>query len=76
MLVFIEVKTRLMKKDEYILPEENISPKKLQSIEKIATLYLTMKHIRDKEYRFDAVSILLDPYTRKAKIRHLENIFF
>jgi putative endonuclease len=75
-LVFVEVKTRLVKKDEIIIPEENISPTKLRHLETIASTYLGLHKLWKKEYRFDALSILLDLSVKNAKVRHLENIFF
>jgi putative endonuclease len=75
-IVFVEVKTRLVKKYETIMPEENISPKKLKNLEKIASTYLTVKKLWNAKYRFDAISILLDLHVKSAKVKHLENIFF
>jgi putative endonuclease len=75
-IVFIEVKTRLTRKGELIIPEENISPKKLKNLEKIASTYLTVRKLWAMEYRFDAISVLLDLHLKKAKIKHLEHIFF
>lgn len=76
MIVFIEVKTRLMRMGEALIPEENISTKKLSHLERIASTYLTTKKLWNVEHRFDAISILLDLHLKKAQVRHLENIFF
>jgi putative endonuclease len=75
-IVFVEVKTRLIKKGEVIIPEENISPKKLSNLEKIAATYLSIKKLRNADCRFDAIAILLNIPLKKAQVRHLENIFF
>lgn len=75
-LVFVEVKTRLVKKGEILIPEENISSNKLRNLEKIASTYLSLKKLWNTNYRFDAISILLDLPAKKAKVKHLENIFF
>ena len=75
-LVFVEVKTRLTREGEIILPEENISPKKLKNMEKIASTYIRIKNMQDIAYRFDAVSVLFNPQSKIAKVRHLEHIFF
>lgn len=75
-LIFIEVKTRVAQKNTVIIPEENISPNKLRNLEKIASTYISMKRLWHMNYRFDAVSILLYLDDKKAKVRHLENIFF
>ncbi|MDD5083881.1 MAG: YraN family protein [Candidatus Moranbacteria bacterium] len=75
-IIFVEVKTRIARSSDTVLPEENISPQKLRHLEKIASTYLTIKKLWKKEYRFDALSILIDPHTKNAKVRHLEHIFF
>jgi|SRR3989344_1931594 len=74
-IVFVEVKTRLAREGETILPEENITKEKLRKLERIASAYLREKDRRGKDYGFDALSILYDPYTKTAQIRHLEDIF-
>ncbi len=76
-IVFVEVKTRRTKKhDDEILPEENISPQKLKCIERTAVAYLDARKIRQAEYRFDAVAIVINESLKKARVRHIENIFF
>ena len=75
-LVFVEVKTREYQKYKDTLPEENITPSKLQKINKIATRYLQEKNLREAAYRFDAISVWLDYTTRQAKIKHLKSIFY
>jgi len=73
--VFVEVKTRNYEKYKDTLPEENITYNKLRKLEKIANAYLLKQHWRDKPFRFDAISIWLDLASRKAKIKHLPNIY-
>ncbi len=70
-LVFAEVKTREMKKYSDTLPEENITHIKLLRLEKIASTYIRLKKLEDMDYRFDALSVWLDPASKKAKIKHI-----
>lgn len=74
-IVFVEVKTRLIKKNEKSVPEENITRRKLQKLEKIAQVYLKENNEKNVPYRFDAVSIILDSDKRILETRHLESIF-
>lgn len=74
-LVFVEVKTRRLQGNEDTLPEENITRSKLHKLSRIAGSYLNRKNWQDRDYRFDAVSVWLDWDTRKARIKHLKNIF-
>jgi putative endonuclease len=73
-IVFVEVKTREYQKYKDTLPEENITRSKLRKLEKIANSYLLKYRLRDKPFRFDAVSIWLDLASRKAKVKHLRSI--
>ncbi len=75
-LVFIEVKSRLKRGEEIILPETNITPEKLRKLDRIAKHYLREKRCLERSYHFDALSVLYDPVAKKASIRHLEHIFF
>jgi putative endonuclease len=74
-IVFVEVKTRDFQKYQHTLPEENITYSKLRKLEKIAQFYLRINHLSDADYRFDAISVLLDKENHKAQIRHLKNIY-
>jgi len=74
-LVFVEVKTRDFQKYQNTLPEENITCAKLKKLEKIAQFYLKINHLSEADFRFDAISVLLDKENRKAQIRHLKNIY-
>lgn len=74
-IVFVEVKTRDFQKYQNTLPEENITYPKLRKLEKIAQFYLRISHLSAADYRFDAISVLLDKESQKAQIRHLKNIY-
>lgn len=73
-LVFVEVKTRERKKYFDTLPEENITNFKLLRLEKIAATYIRLKKMEDLDYRFDALSVWLDPDTKTAEIKHIESL--
>jgi putative endonuclease len=73
-LVFVEVKTRDFQKYRNTLPEENITFNKLKKLSKIANAYLYKNNLRDKNYRFDAISVWLDFETRNAKVKHIQDI--
>lgn len=73
-LVFVEVKTREMKKYQDTLPEENITYGKLRKLGKIANLYLKQHCLEKIDYRFDAVSVWLDLGEKRAKIKHIDHL--
>lgn len=73
-LVFVEVKTRSdLSRGE---PYEAVTPRKKRKLWQVAEYYLQTEEReagKYKEYRFDAVSILL-PGDESVKIEHLVNI--
>lgn len=71
--VFVEVKARKGEKDK-VVPEENITPVKIRRIEKAAYIFLRNKGSLEKNWRIDAVSVILDLKKRKAHLRHLKFI--
>lgn len=73
-IVFIEVKTREMKKYQNTLPEENITYGKLHKLSKVANLYLREKYLEKCDFRFDAISVWLDLEEKKAKIKHIDHL--
>jgi putative endonuclease len=73
-LVFVEVKSREMKKYGHTLPEENITSVKLHKLEKIAWAYLRLHELENVPYRFDAVAVWLDLGEKTAKIKHISNL--
>jgi putative endonuclease len=74
-LVFAEVKTRLKKGSETVLPLENISRAKLHKLTKIARWYIACNKLYNTSYRFDAVSVVYDTLHKKALVKHIESIF-
>lgn len=70
-LVFVEVKTRDLKKFRETLPEENITYSKIRKLSKIAQYYIYQKRMKEINFRFDAISVWLDEEAKKAKIKHI-----
>ena len=70
-LVFVEVKTRLT--ERFGGPEESINRDKVKKLTKNAQAYAARKKYR-KEYRIDAICIVLDDKRRPSRIDHYENI--
>jgi putative endonuclease len=74
-IVFVEVKTRDFQKYQATLPEENITFAKLKKMDKIAQFYLRINRWQGISFRFDAISVWLNQENKKARIRHLKNIY-
>ncbi|MEI8096545.1 MAG: YraN family protein [Candidatus Moraniibacteriota bacterium] len=74
-IVFVEVKTRLGREGDAIVPEMSITREKLHKLERIASHYLREKKCQSMPYHFDALAILYDESAKKASIRHLDHIF-
>ncbi|MFA6047433.1 MAG: YraN family protein [Parcubacteria group bacterium] len=73
-IVFVEVKSRDIKKYGDTLPEENITRSKLHKLAKIAWSYLRLHHLENAPYRFDAISVWLDLREKTAKIKHISHL--
>ena len=71
-ICFIEVKCRQSQK--YGLPEESITRYKMNKIIKVAQLYIKQKHIEDKLFRFDVITVQFNNGVLN-KIRHIPNAF-
>ena len=74
-LVFVEVKTYKKTLRAHARPEEQITRAKLHKLNRVAQIYLAESNRKDAPYRFDAVSVLLDPHNEQKEVRHLKNIF-
>ena len=70
-LIFIEVKTR--KSAKYGLPRESVTPRKQQTIQKVALLYIKTHNIKGSRFRFDVIEV----YQEKEpwNIVHITNAF-
>jgi|JI10StandDraft_1071094.scaffolds.fasta_scaffold738792_1 putative endonuclease len=74
-IVFVEVKTRTVTKNDNLIPESNINKEKLKKLSKIAGVYLRQRKKQSAEYQFDAISVLYNEDEKKALVKHLESIF-
>ena len=76
---FVEVKAvsgdvgALSRESNGYRPEEQIHAAKLKKIVRTAQLYMSYA-ADDREYQIDAVGVILDPITRRARCRHFEQI--
>jgi putative endonuclease len=76
---FVEVKTFsgdleiLSRESNTYRPEELIHAAKLKKVVRTAQLYMANGH-DDREYQIDAVAVILDPITRRARCWHYEQI--
>ncbi len=71
-LRFVEVKTRLM--PDFGQPEEAVHRFKKQRLLGTAKMYVAWRHPSIPNYQIDTVSILLNLATRRARIKHFENV--
>ena len=68
--VFVEVKAK--KGADFGLPEEMISPYKLQRVKNMATVYMKGKNL---PCRIDVVAIILSPENELLRLTHYENVY-
>lgn len=71
-VLFVEVKTR--KTTQYGTPEESITKVKREHLARSVEYYLQTNHLQSKKFRVDAIAILIDGATKKATVRHIQNI--
>jgi putative endonuclease len=71
-LIFVEVKTRIG--DEFGLPEEAITPRKLREIEKTGLYYSSIHPKLPETLRIDVVAVELNSDESVKAIRHHENV--
>ena len=72
-LYFIEVKTRTsLKKGR---PEEAINRRKFQSLTRTVHIYLNKYQLHTHPWQVDVLAILLDNAARRAKIKHIPNVY-
>jgi putative endonuclease len=70
-LIFFEVKSRTTKGRE-VVPEESITPKKLQKIFKIINYFLKEKDLLEADWRVDFIGVVFNTKTKKASVRHIK----
>ena len=71
-IIFVEVKTR--RTTRFGLPEESITMSKRQHLAHAVDAYRVQEGIVEKNFRVDAITILLDEQTHKATVRHIPDI--
>lgn len=73
-LIFVEVKTRTQRKNNFAEPEDFVSQEKRRLMALAAEEYI---HLMDHQYevRFDIISILFDTFG-KPEIKHIEDAFW
>jgi len=70
---FIEVKTReTADKDSPYNPEDNITFFKQKQLVKLSKIYLAKNNLLDFPWQIDIIAIEINPFTRKEKLRHIE----
>lgn len=74
-IIFVEVKARKGKESE-VVPEENVTNRKLICIVKTAQHFLSKYKLVDKEWRVDLITVILDFSIRKMHLRHIKSIHF
>ena len=72
-LVFVEVRTKT--KEQFGTPEESINRNKINKLIKNAQSYAAIKNY-NKEYRIDAICVILDENKKVKRITHYKNITF
>lgn len=71
--VFVEVKTVNQKSQANILPEEQLTPAKIQKLKKVILSYLAEVKLENKPWRLDLIAIELTD--SQPIIRHYTNIY-
>lgn len=71
-IVFIEVRTKAG--ENFQPPEASVTSAKKKKLLKTAHYFLAIHNIRNRPFRFDVVTIVLDQAS-KPQIRHYQNAF-
>ena len=73
-IVFVEVKTR--SSDKHVSPRSAVNAEKQRRLRKAASYYRSQRDTSDYRYRFDVVSIVIDPTGAGApRIEHIPQAF-
>jgi len=73
--VFFEVKTRKGNCLNSILPEEELTTRKIQKLKKVILSYLSFKKLENQPWRFDFLAIEFSDFQTEPIIRHYKNEF-
>ncbi len=87
-LCFVEVKTKsevisgfmgnnVKHETSGVRPEDNVHFAKIRRLTRVAQVYLLEKRVLpETKWQFDVIVVYLDRVTKRAHIRHLENVIF
>lgn len=79
-IVFCEVKANLGNNQNYeqeiYSPEKRVDLEKFKKLANAAQMYINDRGLSEKEWQIDIVSVVINPESKKAKIRHFKNINF
>jgi len=73
--VFIEVKTRLITDFFSIMPEEELTSKKIQRLKRVFLSYLSSNKLDEKSWRFDFVAVYFQDLSSSPEIKHYKDVF-
>ncbi len=71
-IVFVEVKTRTTR--TYGLPEDSITPAKLERIQDAGLMWLQAHPESPEDWRIDVIAILMNGKRQVQDIQHFENV--
>ena len=74
---FVEVKSTastgtISRETSFFRPEEHVTREKLSNMERSALAYLSENGI-DEDFQIDLVAVVLNPETKTAQVRYIEN---
>lgn len=75
MIIFVEVKSKVLKNYSQSPAEESINWLKLRKLNKIANFYISKNNLWNKSFRFDAVTVYFREIGGEPIIKHIESIF-
>ncbi len=55
-------------------PEENVHPWKLKRLSRAIQTYILEKHLDDREFQLDIITVKIDQNSRKARVELIENV--
>ena len=78
MIHFVEVKSIVLKEGRSLTghrPEENVHELKIRRLKRVIQSYLLEKHHGvEVSFEFHVLVVSMNPLTRRARVKHLENI--
>ena len=75
---FVEVKSTasigdISRETSFFRPEEHVTREKLSNMERSALAYLSEKGVNE-DFQIDLVAVVLNPETKVAQVRYIENV--